>query len=111
MTIHIEDLTFKTIIGLLDFERIKPQKVIVNLTIEYDYLENQFIDYAEVISHIEDDLKRNQYLLLETALETLSTQLLQKYQNIQKLTIKISKPDIISNANVSLSKKYLNKKT
>jgi len=31
MTIHVEALTFDVIIGLLDFERDKPQKVIIDL--------------------------------------------------------------------------------
>jgi len=31
MTIHIESLTFECIIGILDFERQKAQKVIVDL--------------------------------------------------------------------------------
>ncbi|HHS92538.1 MAG TPA: dihydroneopterin aldolase [Campylobacterales bacterium] len=111
MTIHIENLTFETIIGLLEFERIHAQKIVLNLTIDYHYLENKFIDYAEVISIVENDFHENQYLLLETALEKLSDKLLQKYQTIQRLTIKITKPDIISNATVSLSKVYLNIKT
>lgn len=37
MTIHIEDLRFQAIIGILDFERTTPQDVVVDLTIKYKY--------------------------------------------------------------------------
>jgi len=50
MKIHINDLTFKCIIGILDFERIKKQKVIINLSFEYEFLEGKFINYAEISS-------------------------------------------------------------
>jgi len=43
MTIHIEDLKFQCIIGILDFERKIPQDVEVNLTIEYNY-KDEFIN-------------------------------------------------------------------
>ena len=44
MTIHIEDLRFKCIIGLLEFERHTPQEVIVTLELDYDYTDT-FINY------------------------------------------------------------------
>jgi len=37
MKVHIQDLRFQTIIGILDFERVKPQEVIINLELEYNY--------------------------------------------------------------------------
>ena len=37
MKIEISDLTFNTIIGILDFERIKEQRVIINLSFEYNF--------------------------------------------------------------------------
>ncbi|NPA60178.1 MAG: dihydroneopterin aldolase, partial [Epsilonproteobacteria bacterium] len=36
MIIHIENLKFQCIIGILDFERETPQDVIINLTIRYN---------------------------------------------------------------------------
>jgi len=37
LTIEIENFSFKTIIGLLEFEKKTPQKVVVNLIAKYDY--------------------------------------------------------------------------
>jgi len=106
MTIHIENFVFETIIGLLTFERLKAQKVIINLHIDYQYRENQYLDYAEIVSFVEEDMLYNKYLLLETALDQISKKLFTKYPSIEKINLKITKPNIIPNARVSLSQTY-----
>ena len=106
MTIHIEELTFDCIIGILDFERVTSQKVIINVEIEYNYEKNNFINYADVIDLIEQQMLEKKYELLETAVEELSQKIVSNYSNITKLNLKISKPNIIKNAKVSLSKTY-----
>lgn len=109
MTINIEELTFECIIGLLDFERITPQKIIIDLKIDYSYKENIFINYAEVIALLEKEMTLNKYELLETALDELIKKLCLNFTLIERLELKIAKPDIISNAKVSLSKIFINK--
>jgi len=104
MTIHIEELSFECIIGILEFERIEAQSVIININIDYNYKDENFINYADVITLVQEDMINNQYELLETALEKLATKLHKKYSKIETLSIKITKPNIIDNAKVSLSK-------
>ncbi len=106
MTIHIEELTFDCIIGILDFERLTPQQVIVNIEIDYNYETNNFINYADVIKLIEQQMVEKKYELLETAIEELSEKIILSYSKITKLNLKISKPNIIKNAKVSLSRTY-----
>ena len=106
MTIHIERLEISAIIGILDFERIKKQTVIVDAHIDYYYKENQFINYAEVISIIETMIISKQYQLLEDALSDIQQKIVQRYSQISKLHLKIAKPDIIKNATVALSLEY-----
>ncbi|MEY3002698.1 MAG: hypothetical protein RLZZ428_1073 [Pseudomonadota bacterium] len=106
MTIHIESLTFETIIGLLDFEQEKPQRVIIDLQASYDYSENQFIDYADMVLLIQNDLKEKRYQLLETALCELQGLLYSTYPNLKTLFLKISKPDILADCNVAISKTW-----
>jgi dihydroneopterin aldolase len=106
MTIHIEDLTFDVIIGLLDFERDKPQRVIINLEASYDYSDDNFIDYADIVLLIQNELKEKRYELLENALTGLKEILYTTYPNIETLWIKISKPDILAECAVSLSKTW-----
>jgi len=109
MTIHIEKLEILAIIGILDFERIKTQTILVDARIDYAYKENQFINYAEVISIIETMIVSKKYQLLEDALNDIQQKILQRYSQILKLNIKISKPDIIKNATVALSVDYFSK--
>ena len=106
MTIHIEALTLDVIIGLLDFERDKTQKVVLNIEIDYPYLENDFIDYAHIVSLVHELLEKNKYELLEDALLELEEVITQNYAQIAQLKIKISKPNILANCIVSLSKTW-----
>ena len=106
MTIHIEDLTFDVIIGLLDFERDRPQRVIINLQASYEYNDDQFIDYADMVLLIQTELKEKRYELLENALLGLKEVLTTTYPDLQTLSLKISKPDILPQCTVSLSKTW-----
>lgn len=104
MTIHIEDLSFKCIIGLLEFERHNPQELLVNLELDYDYTnENEFINYADLAELIKVHLQEEKYELLETALENLFDTIYKKHPAIKRLNIKITKPDILHDCRVSVS--------
>lgn len=105
MTIHIEDLKFQTIIGILDFERTIPQEVIINLEIEYHF-KDTYINYADVSYLIESTMIEEKFLLIEDALDFLSTKLKKRFQLINKLSLKITKPSIMPNSRVSVSNSY-----
>ena len=102
MTILIENLAFATIIGILDFERTAPQQVSIDCTIEYSYSEGYFINYAEVTKCIETTIKEKQFELIETALDVLGKTLKERFPLIQKLSLTIRKPDILSNCTVEV---------
>jgi len=103
MTIHIEALTFDVIIGLLDFERDRPQTVIIDLAATYNYSDDAFIDYGNMVILIKNELKLKRYTLLENALLGLKEVLYAAYPQIQTLSLKISKPNIIDECSVALS--------
>ena len=105
MRIDIKNLTFKTIIGILEEERYTPQKVVLHVKMDYDYRENSFINYADVASFLEAHMNEMRYGLLEDALNDLSKKLKTMYPQISKLTLKIGKPTILSNALVGVSHK------
>ncbi|MCF6244423.1 MAG: dihydroneopterin aldolase [Sulfurovum sp.] len=107
MTIHIEALQFDVIIGLLDFEREKQQRVIVDLEASYDYKDGQFIDYADITLLIENDLKLNKYELLEEALLGIKVQLFLTYPKINTLHLKITKPHILKQCEVAMSHNWV----
>jgi len=102
MRIHIEELRFNCIIGLLEDERHTPQEVIVELELDYDY-KDEFINYADVATLLETQLQQKQYELIETALEELFVLIKQNHPLIKRLYIKISKPDILPYCRVSVS--------
>ncbi|MGE4381882.1 MAG: dihydroneopterin aldolase [Arcobacter sp.] len=104
MKIHINDLNFKCIIGILDFERIKKQKVVIDLSFEYEFSKDKFINYAEVSELLKTTMKKEKFLLLEDAILHIEN-LLNSTYNISNLYIKISKPNILTNCIVSLSNK------
>ncbi len=102
MKIEISNLTFKCIIGILDFERIKKQRVSINISFKYKYTKEYFIDYSEVANIVKDTMKKKKFLLLEDALLILECKLYKLYK-IKELHIQIAKPDILKDCIVSLS--------
>ena len=106
MNIHIENLTVDAIIGILDFEREKPQRIIVNLELNYEFKESNFINYALVSELISMKLKTEKYMLLEEALLDIKKHIVTSYPQIKKLALKISKPDILPNCIAGLSEEW-----
>ncbi len=103
MTIHIEALSIDVIIGLLDYERDRPQRVIIDLQASYQYNNNCFIDYADMVLLIQQKLKNERYELLENALLGLKKSICTAYPQIKTLYLKIAKPDILPECSVALS--------
>ena len=102
MIIEISNLSFKCIVGILAFERIEKQKVVINISFEYDFSKDLFIDYSEVSNLVKSTMKKEKFLLLEDAILHLENLLNTSYK-ISNLYIKISKPNILKDCVVSLS--------
>lgn len=102
MTIFIKDLEFQTIIGILDFEREKEQKIIIDLEISYPYKKDEFLNYADVATHITDLFQKKKFFLLEDALEISFETLKKTYPQIDSIEMKITKPDILDNGKVGV---------
>lgn len=105
MTIHVEDLKFQCILGILDFERTTPQDVVVNLDIEYEYKGN-FINYVDVVQIVKDLMKESEFLLIEDALENINLKLIKEFNSIKNIRLKITKPSILKDCKVSVSNHY-----
>ncbi|ABB43944.1 Dihydroneopterin aldolase [Sulfurimonas denitrificans DSM 1251] len=102
MTIHVENLKFKCIIGILDFERVTPQEVIINLNIDYEHIKH-FIDYAKVVDFIKEIMIKNEFFLIEDALKEINLKLNKKFNGIKSINLKITKPSILPECMVSVS--------
>ncbi len=104
--VHIHNLVFEAILGILEFERLKPQKISVNLDLFYTQLPNKaYLDYIKIQELIEKMMQENQYLLIEDALKDLSHALKTRYSEISELYLKISKLEISPNSQVGASVK------
>lgn len=104
MNVSIDGLTFKTIIGILPFERKIKQKVVLDISFSYIFSKNQkdFVDYSHVAKMAEKIIKKEKFLLIEDALLFLEKSLTKEFK-IENLKIKISKPDILKNCKVSVA--------
>ena len=105
MTIRIEALTFGAVIGILDFERLEPQRVRVDAEVGYTY-RGDYIDYAEAAELIKDVIREGRFGLLEDALKALKSALKSRFPLIETLTLKIAKPDILPDCTVTLEERY-----
>ncbi|WP_321778749.1 dihydroneopterin aldolase [Sulfurimonas sp.] len=105
MTIHIQDLKFQCILGILNFERVTPQDIIINLKIKYKYKKN-FINYAQIVKITKKFMIKNEFLLIEDAIKELNLKLVKEFSSIKRLKIKITKPSILPECKVSVSNIY-----
>ncbi|MCH4606599.1 dihydroneopterin aldolase [Helicobacter pylori] len=104
--VHIHNLVFETILGILEFERLKPQKISVDLDLFYTQLPHRaYLDYMEIQEIIQKMMQEKQYLLIEDALKDLSHVLKTCYNEISELYLKISKLEISPNSQVGASVK------
>ncbi len=92
--ILIKKLKLKCIIGLLDFERVKKQKVIVKA----EFVCDDFLDYSLVCKIIKNSLKNSKFDTIENALNEISKILKDKFPKISYQKIEIYKTKIIKNA-------------
>ncbi|WP_100983602.1 FolB domain-containing protein [Helicobacter pylori] len=104
--VHIHNFVFETILGILEFERLKPQKISVDLDLFYTELPHRaYLDYMEIQEIIQKMMQEKQYLLIEDALKDLSHALKMHYSAISELYLKISKLEISPNSQVGASVK------
>ncbi|CZE50311.1 dihydroneopterin aldolase [Campylobacter geochelonis] len=96
ITVLVEELEFSTIIGLLDFERLTPQKVVISAKFRAD----EFMDYAKICQILEEDFNENKFLKVEDALEFFEVKFKRQFNSLKYFYMKIIKKEIIKNAKV-----------
>ena len=90
ISLHIENLAIKAIIGVLPEERLKAQNIIVEAHITYEY------DNTHICEYITQCLQNGTYELLESALTDIANKLKKHFACITHLTLCIKKPDILA---------------
>ncbi|PAF49454.1 hypothetical protein BKH41_01975 [Helicobacter sp. 12S02232-10] len=102
LTLIIQNLEFETIIGILDFERKNPQKILLEGEFTYNYKEKGFIDYVMLKNFIKQLLEANQYGLLEEALLDIIKNLKQNFDSISSVCLTLKKLHIINDCIVGV---------
>lgn len=102
--IYIEGLEVFSLIGVYDWERVTTQRLLVDVSLFVDLSEAaqtdkvaHTINYAEVADCITLIAKESQCELIE-ALATKMIEAVLKQFKVDKIRLKLSKPDILPNA-------------
>ena len=100
--ITINNLRFDAILGLLEHEREKPQKVVIDIEIKYNYKKENFIDYSKVVDLTKKVITTKKFQLIEEALDSFIVEIKSKFPQSKEIKLKISKPDILQDCIVGV---------
>ncbi len=99
--IRIKDLAAHGIIGIHDWERTKPQKIIINLTISTDTRKagqsddiNDCIDYDTVASLVKEKAETAERFTVEALAEDIAALCLQ-ISEVYKVFVRVEKPGAV----------------
>ncbi len=94
ITTLVRDHEFSAIIGMLDFERVTPQKIRINA----EFKSENFIDYVEVVNFIEEFYGEQKFQSVEDSASQTAQALKAKFPSLTALNFEILKTEIIKNA-------------
>jgi dihydroneopterin aldolase len=103
-TVLIRGLACHCIVGILDFERVKPQPLLLDLELGADFSRIEhpqdyanIVDYGAVSAEVKAKVEGGEYLLLETLADEVCADLLARYP-ITSVRLEIRKPDAVAAA-------------
>lgn len=101
MTLLLQNLSLKAIIGILPQEREKAQEIIIDGEFSYEY-RGEYLNYVEIVEFLKSEIQSNSYGLLEEALEDLREKIQAQFPSITHFTLSIKKPEILSDCIVGV---------
>ena len=100
----IRNLQLDVLIGVYDFEREAPQRIIFEIDLHTDNRPagvsdnvNDAVDYASVTQLITDISLQSKYQLLEALAEHVAQAVLAQFVSVSAIDVTIHKPDIMPN--------------
>ena len=104
-TIFIHQLRVEAVIGVYDFEKEKPQPLLLDFELKVDLHAagksddlTETVDYAEVAQQVIKHIQQTRYELLEALAEALCQLLFQKFAGIEAITLTLFKPEAVNEA-------------
>ncbi len=102
-TIFLEQVAVQTKLGVPDWERLKPQTIILDIEIGYDLSKSclsdaieDTIDYGQVVNRIRETLTEKSFKLVEALAEHLCQLILKEFE-AERVKIKVAKPAVLPN--------------
>jgi 7,8-dihydroneopterin aldolase/epimerase/oxygenase len=101
-TIFLEQVAVQTKLGVPDWERLKPQTIILDIEIGYDLSKScqsdaieDTVDYGEVVNRIRVTLNENSFKLVEALAEHLCQLILKEFK-AESVKVKVAKPAVLA---------------
>ncbi len=102
--VFVRDLTLKAMLGVHDFEKLEPQRVIINVDLTVrernDPLEDDIhkvVSYEKVVDHIKAIVADGHVHLVETLAEMIAEKSLEN-PHVVAARVRVEKPDIFPEA-------------
>ncbi|HIE90260.1 MAG: dihydroneopterin aldolase [Methylophilaceae bacterium] len=99
--IFLDQVSVQTKLGVPDWERLKPQTIILDIEIGYDLSRpcqsdaiEDTVDYSSVVNRIRETLTQNSFKLLEALAEHVCNMILKEFK-AESVRIKVAKPGIL----------------
>lgn len=100
-TIFLEQVKVNTKLGVPEWERLKPQTILLDIEIAKDLSAScksdaiaDTIDYGTVVSRIRETLTEHSFKLVEALAEHVCQLILQEF-GAESVKVKVSKPNIL----------------
>ena len=115
--IRLKDIQFDCIVGILPYERVNEQPIILNLTLWLDFAKaaetedlNESIDYAKLAEELKAFIRLSSFKLVETLVVKTAEYVLENYPKANAVEVSVIKPKAVpgclgSEASVRISRK------
>jgi len=105
MQITIKNFKTKSVLGVYPEEKVSPREILVSLNIGFDGSKaalsddlNDTLDYDVIGNIIHETAASESFNLIESLVKKIADNLQAEFEQIKKLTVKITKPGILTEA-------------
>lgn len=111
----IKKLKIAAVIGCYDYERTQTQALVIDLILDlgaWDYTDEleHTVNYADVHTMVTTLASNSNFLLIESLAKFLAQELFSRYQQIKKVAITISKPEVCTEKNCLIQASFTQKR-
>jgi dihydroneopterin aldolase len=101
-TIHIDELTVHCVIGIIESERQRDQRIFIDAELDADFAAaaasdhiRDTINYAVVAEQLTQLAVEGRFYLVEAYVSAATALLLERYPQVTRVRVAVRKPDIL----------------